>query len=518
FHTKFGIGTGLLFIILNIYFFFTRYQDSKRPNKNIELGFLGSVAAAIFAFLFAFRDNGLVQIIDFLTAVFSSFVAIYFYKFSGHFSFRIPNFISVPLIVIDNFVKSFINLFRHNTWSSQSLENDKTSSLIKGLVIAVPIVASLLFLLVRADPIFGKLTQDIMKNVGERTIVSLVIFIVMFTFGIIKILEKVTEEKVSEIAKGKSHELIVITGSVLFLFAVFISVQFRYLFLGVEERELSQLGITSLTYSEYVRRGFFELLIASTISSGVIVYALKYLHFLTDRQKPLVQIFTAVCTVETGLILLSAVKRVALYADAHGLTRARVFGFVFLIWLAVLLTIFLIRVFKQWRKEKFFTSVLISTFLILLSVNLINIDGLIATKYRPTVNEEIDYYYLTNLSTDAVESWIPAILDSERIISQLEKNAVITPEDNRKLYWAKRPVGKIKERVDYLNKKYEVINQWQSFNLAEYHSFKAIKENKDIFSKIAPLLDKANQLQARVSNSVIQDTQLDRSLQPPLLY
>lgn len=553
-----GIGTALFLISLNIYFFFSRNPD----NSNLNLAVTASVVGSLFAALFVFRSNGIVQLVDLLASVFFSLTSLYLYKYRGRISFYIPSFLLYPVLAIEKSVASIFSLFKGQNWTSEGGESQTTSSVVKGIIIAVPIFAVLFFLLTQADPIFSKLTQNFLTNIGERTIVSLILFMVLMGFGVAKFLEK-TELPIhpSEGGKqahsllGKSHELSIILGSVVILFSFFILVQFRYLFAGVGEGELSQLGINSLTYSEYVRKGFFELLIASTIAILLIIYVFKYLHNLAGNQRSIVQIFSAVLTIETGLLLLSAVKRVFLYGDAHGLTRARVFGFIFLIWLAAILVVFLFRIFKEIKKEWFFTAVVSSTLCALLIVNLVNVDGLIATRYKPTVNKEIDYYYLANLSPDAVEAWEEAIIDSNRIITEVEAVTVIGTEENRKLNWTRMTLHQLKFKIEDLVNKYGTFNEvsnfynyspieqgssieklklaksedeypehikrqrkWQSLNLAEYNAYREIVDKMDNFSQINKLLNRIYNLDNKVTDDVRRNTPMDRSTEPPLLH
>lgn len=527
FHTNLGVGTGFLFLALNLYFFLTR----NRQSKNLNLAYYSSSVAVIFAFLFAFRDNGIVQLVDFGAAMFFSLVAFYFYKYTGSFTYEIPNFILIPIIAIKSAFGGFFGLLRKDTWKTGYVEKDVTSSLIKGFFIAVPLFIVLLIILTQADPIFGKLVGDIVTTIGERLFVSFFVFTALVSFGSAIILEKIQQQKeISPISFGKAHELAVITGSVLFLFAAFIAVQFRYLFFTVAEKELSQLGIASLTYSEYVRKGFFELLIAAVIASGVIMYVLRYLSFFKDRQKRIVQVFSGLLTIETGLLLLSAAKRLFLYADAHGLTRARIFGFVFLIWLAVLLTIFFIRIVREIQKEQFFASIVIITIFVVMLINMVNIDGIIATQYKPTVNNEVDYYYIVSLSADASDAWAPAIEDADRILSQLDNIAQFSTEDNRKLYWAKSTLENVMLHATYLLEKYGDLSgktlsedeiqkrKWESYNMSEYSAYNTIHENNAAFSRITTLLRKATTLQDKASIEVRQNTPIDRSTKPPLMH
>ena len=65
FHTNLGIGTGLLFLALNLYFYLTRDRES----KSIKFAYYSSVVGTIFAFLFALRGNDIVQIANFTTCL-----------------------------------------------------------------------------------------------------------------------------------------------------------------------------------------------------------------------------------------------------------------------------------------------------------------------------------------------------------------------------------------------------------------------------------------------------------------
>jgi hypothetical protein len=514
FQSGFGISAGLFFLILNIYFFLSR--STAAGNQNF--GLLCSVLSITFAFLFSFRANLVVQLTDFLAAGFFSLIALFFYKYPGEVVYRILSFIGIPFLVIEKSLASLLLLLKNKDKNTPE-DKDKYSpnaALLRGVVMTIPIFIILLFLLIQADPIFGKLTENLFKNIGERSIISAVLFTALLGLGLSKFIEKTTNRQELTISPGKSHELSVLTGSIIALFGVFILIQFRYLFFSVGERELGQLGITSLTYSEYVRKGFFELLIAATLSSGIILYIFKFLHHLKGKQKLLLQISSAVFTIETGLLLLSAAKRLALYADAHGLTRARVFGFILLLWLAVILAIFLIRVFKQMKEKEFFAGTALATLMLLALINVINVDGLIAEKYKPTVNGEIDYYYLSNLSADASGVWRESISDAERLVNQLEGLNELNIEDNRKLYWVYSTIKELNFKTGHLEVKYNNL-KWQEFNFSEYTAWREVEKNQTIYNQIPDLLSRIEKLNIKISEEVRRNTRLDRSIDPPFL-
>lgn len=510
YNTIAGLGLGFLLLAVNTFFFLVKTEDS----RNLPLGYVASALSVLFAFLFSFRANEVVEVLNFGAAFVFALLALFFYKLPSGFSYKIPSLLFAPPRLLGESVTGFFRFARGGVVGS-SLDKDSWSALARGFLIAAPIFAVLFFLLGRADPIFAKLTGNLVSTSGERFIVSFIIFSALTGFGFAKVLERLKVEQ-EGVPAGKAHELAVITGSIIVLFAAFILVQFRYLFSSVGERELGELGITSLTYSEYVRRGFFELLAASVLATSVVLYTLRFLHSLQNKQKKLIQAFSAVLTVETGLLLFSAAQRLSLYSDAHGLTRARIFGFIFLVWLAVMLVVFLIRILQEMRARQLFSWSLTPTVAALLFVNLVNVDGLIATTFKPTVNNEIDYFYIASLSEDAYKGWEEALLDSARIIESIEAKENFTPEDSRKLFWAKLTLGELERHANSLLEKYDKGWRWQEYHSAKYEAYKEIKKDA-FYKKVRELLIRASALDMRFPIEIKQQTPIDRSTNPPLV-
>jgi hypothetical protein len=526
YQTPLNLGIGFLFGLLNVYFLIVHDPES----QNISLGVVSSVIATLFAFLFAFRANEVTQVIDLLTALFFSLTALYFYKQPQEFSYKITSLIGAPLSVLGR-TGAGISRFLKGSKPEENHSGSTAGSWFNGLLMATPIFLLLLGLLWMADPIFGKLAGDFFATLGERTVVSLIIFITISVLGLSYFICQNHQEEPSRVS-GNAQELMVVLGSIVVLFTVFLGVQFRYLFTRVSELELHQLGIASLTYSEYVRKGFFELLIVGAISSGVILFILRSLHHIRNGSKIWVQFFSVTVVVETALLLLSAGQRLALYANTHGLTRARIYGFFFLIWLAAILGILLVRVIREFKTGWLFALPLAVTLEILLLLNLANVDGLIAKNFPPTVNKEVDYYYLTNLSVDAKASWIESVNAISDRVNQMESNGKLSEDDYRKLYWDKKTMGQLEKKLQFLKDKYGPMTEinwkekndswlkersWQAFNLSEYNAYQEMSQNKSLFAAVAGLEERMNKLDASTSSQLKTDVYQDRSARPPLV-
>jgi hypothetical protein len=540
FRSQIGIGLGVIFLILNT----TYYLSRDKQAKNTNLGLISAVLSTTFAILISFRNNGVVQFLDFLAASFFSTIALSFFKNPNTFSYFVPSFLSIPLNMVLNYFISLGSLFRtENTEEKKNENKSLIGSVIRGFLMTIPIFIILLFLLVQADPAFNKLVSDLIKDLWQRLIFSVLILIAIYPTLQIKLKEKIDEkiEQSIENFSHKSYELMIITGSLIILFGSFIIVQFQYLFSNVGERELQKLGINSLTYSEYINKGFFELLIVSAIACLILIYNLRHLHKLTGLHETLTQVFTSILTIETFLIILSDFKRIMLYADAHGLTRARIFGFIFLVWLTLILVLFLISILKQLPKKAFFMTSTAMTIIILLSLSIINIDSLIATKFKPTVNNELDYYYISHLSTDASGGWIEAVKESKATIEELSLKKDLNTEEQRRGYWASETLLTLNYRISYLKYKYgseqDLINyltkelnrtpqeiiiteyykakrDWTNFNWSEYQTYRLIKETPTLntLSDYQPKVQSLHQSINKYNNYY----PLDRSTSPPL--
>jgi len=191
------------------------------------------------------------------------------------------------------------------------------------------------------------------------------------------------------------------------LFLVFVIIQFAALFGG--EAFLRHQG---LTYSEYARRGFFELLAVSVITLALIL-GLEYLaRRETRRHHRIFLVGSGLMIVMTIVILASAWLRMQLYEEAYGFTTWRLYPQVFMVWLAGLLAFFLILLLVR-RPRYFATGAMVAAMGFLVTMNVLNPDVFIVRQNlaRYEAGEELDVAYLGSLSEDAVPSLIPLLYE-----------------------------------------------------------------------------------------------------------
>ncbi len=195
----------------------------------------------------------------------------------------------------------------------------------------------------------------------------------------------------------------ILLGSVDLLFALFVIIQFAYFFGG-----RAALEVTNLSYAEYARRGFFELVAVSVLTLGLVLLLDSVTVRRIERHVLIFRVLAVLLVGLTGVLLVSASQRMWLYEEQFGFTTLRVYTHVFMVWLALLFAFFLLALFRA-RQRIFALGVLLVAIGYLGTLNLMNVEQYIAERNieRSAAGYELDFGYLSLFSVDAA----PAILD-----------------------------------------------------------------------------------------------------------
>ncbi|GAB1688503.1 DUF4153 domain-containing protein [Krasilnikovia sp. M28-CT-15] len=183
------------------------------------------------------------------------------------------------------------------------------------------------------------------------------------------------------------------------MFAVFVAVQLAVLFGGATH----VLTTEGLTYSEYARSGFWQLLVVTGLTLLVLAGAARWAPRDSRTDRVLIRAVLGALAALTLVIVASALHRMDLYADMYGLTRLRVLVSLCELWLGVVFVLVLVagvRLRGAWLPR---VAVGAGVFA-LLGLVAANPDGLIADRNvdRFVHSHRIDTWYLSTLSPDAV--------------------------------------------------------------------------------------------------------------------
>jgi len=294
-------------------------------------------------------------------------------------------------------------------------------AVLRGLLLALPVIALLAALLASADPIFSNALGDFLKvfriqNLGEYIFRAIYILIGAYLLmGVyLHAAGPSREEKLIGLEKPWLKpflgwtEAVVVLGCVDVLFAFFVAFQFRYFFGGS-----TNINLAGYTYAEYARRGFGELVAVAVISLLLFVGLSAITHRSPGSQRRVFSGLGLGLVALVGAILVSAFQRLLLYEAAYSFTRLRTYTHVFMVWVGILLlATVLVELFGRLRTFALALALVVVGFAA--SIALLNVDGFIVRENvaraasLPAASEEVelDSGYLVGLSDDAVPALV----------------------------------------------------------------------------------------------------------------
>jgi len=295
----------------------------------------------------------------------------------------------------------------------------------RGLVIATPLVVVFGALFMSADAVFADLVLNVLRIDLELIASHVLLFSVSAWLatgylrgfltgtelpplrvlgqggGLLALVPRRPTLAITEVATALA--------AIDLLFLLFVIVQFRYLFGGDALVQVTP----DLTYAEYARRGFFELVFAVGLVQPVLLAA-DWLLARERRRDDLA--FRGLAGVQIALVLAitaSAFQRLRLYHASYGLTESRFYAMVLLIWIGVMLLWFTATVLRG-RRDPFAFGALASGLATVALLFVINPDAIVArTNVARMASADalvrFDVAYATSLSADAVPDLIDAL-------------------------------------------------------------------------------------------------------------
>lgn len=217
-------------------------------------------------------------------------------------------------------------------WAS-GLTTRRWLPLVRGLLIGLPLALIFAVLFASADPIFRRGLDDLFGwqlDLGSFTGRALFTFacawlaagLLMVAATGIPPFERASLGAAArtplavDAARLGTMEAIIVLAIVDLVIGAFVVLQIAYLFGGQ-----STILAAGMTYSDYARRGFFELVAAACLAGGVVV-ALE--TTVERRTRPYVAALLTLIAL-TAVVLVSAAVRLRLYQDAYGWTELRLY-------------------------------------------------------------------------------------------------------------------------------------------------------------------------------------------------
>lgn len=277
--------------------------------------------------------------------------------------------------------------------SNEKKENRNIGIIIVSIFCAIPLAAIVFALLVSSDAAFEGFIEKIFS--GEtitQTIVSIIfgaIFFIFYFAIIFSIVKKDAKTNVSPAPNGSlpSAAITSFLSVILGIYVLYLVTQLAYFFnafLGILPKDYS--------YSDYARRGFFEMCVICFINLILIIIAKS----VVKKDDNIIPKSTKIVTTAIGafslILTITAISKMFLYMDEHGLTRKRIITSVFMIVMIVILSVTILKIFI--RKLPSVKIIITAVTIIGLIVCYTDIDTTVA-KYNT------EKYLANEITTDA---------------------------------------------------------------------------------------------------------------------
>ena len=293
---------------------------------------------------------------------------------------------------------------------------------VRGIIIALPILAVFASLLAAADAIFGQRLMDLIKVFNLENLPELIfrlVYIVLIGYALAGVVLHAATESKDELLAGEGKpfvpqflgyvESMIVLGSVVILFLIFVVIQFQYFFGGQ-----TNITIDGFTYAEYARRGFGELVAVAFFALLMLLTFSAVTKRETESQRRIFSGLGVTLVVLLLVMLLSAYQRLGLYEAAYGFSRLRTYTHVFLIWIGLLLVVTII--LEVLRRERLFTLALLAASLgFAVTLPVLNVDAFIVNqniqremRAQKDDSLSLDAQYFLGLSDDALPPLVSA--------------------------------------------------------------------------------------------------------------
>ncbi len=410
FHATGFITTGIFIAFITAAIIYLRSKKCEFSHFNKLL----TATLYVFSIVFSITANNFIKTLD---AMFLFIAGAYMVYSVGAGSKTIEKFLPFAMAKAI-FEYPFASFGVQGKITSDTVSDSETGKNIKlmliGLVITIPLTAVVAVLLMSADNGVENMLSglfDGVDNSGFWNIVKELIFALplsMYIFGMFytnthcdedrRLDERSCIEKLFNMRFVSNLVCYTAVTPICLLYVLFFISQAQY-FLSAFTGSLPD----GFTYSDYARRGFFELCAIAVINLAVLCFI--SLHSKkAGREKPLMlKVYSLVLSIFTLILIATALSKMAMYIKEYGLTELRVYTSWFMLLLAA---VFILVIIKQFRFEMKFAKHISIIFTVMFALLCFSRPESLIAKYNIEMYEsgyldELDKDALLDMSDDA---------------------------------------------------------------------------------------------------------------------
>lgn len=461
-----------LFVLLFYVFMYLGTEDQLRPADGFSR-FLAA-AVALLSLTFILFDSAFFRGMNILAVP-----ALVLLHMAYRLDWRRPEWdkLRLPVYAVDHLLPQNLRhwitalelVLKSVTGRLEEKRREALKGVVLGLVIACPLLVVIISLLASADGMFQNMLSGIPDwfaglSLAEgmvRFLWTLIMGLCFFgyVFGFRHPMKGEKESAIETAVWGaeESRDLpkmkkglnpvtaATVLGLVNVVYVLFVAVQFSYLF-GAWEGSLPE----GSTYAEYARRGFGELVMATSLNYLILLASLPSAGRQAGGTGRFNRIMLYLLVGCSCVMLYSAYIRLGLYEEAYGYTVIRFLVHAFMIFLSLLLVLAAVRVgVPRFPLVRCYIVLGLSAYVLM---NFIGMESTITRLNLERYQEsgKLDGDYLLSLSSDAV-------------VRLARFDGVEYPDME----------GRLRIKLELLQ---ENRGGWQEFNISDYRARKALEK------------------------------------------
>ncbi|MBI3793063.1 MAG: DUF4173 domain-containing protein [Gemmatimonadetes bacterium] len=383
------------------------------------------LAGAGFATLFAIRDQGLLAFGNLVASALLIGLAVAVAAPESTLTLVRTRLRDVSRAIVDVAFGVVLGSFRF-VWNDLSTavaiparHRYATTLVVRAGVLAGVVALPVFILLAAGDPVFASLIERIFDlPVDLQRVVNHVVVTLAFAFPMLGLLgagvrplpERTDDD--TRIRRLSRLDVTAVLGTVNVLLAGFVGVQARALFGGREY----VMATTGLTFAAYARHGFFTLVTLGFFALGLLLALHPRLREDSDGAEVTFRRQATALMVLVGIVLASAVTRMALYVTEWGLTLDRLYALGAMGWLGVTFVLYRLTVLGA-APRRFVGGAFAAALATLASMNALDpeVFALRHNLARAAAGADFDVEWAARaLGADAAPDLVAAMVDPEQ--------------------------------------------------------------------------------------------------------
>ena len=335
------------------------------------------------------------------------------------------SFINVFLKTVDGALAKLEVTFKSYIEKITKNKSKNAAYIILGIVISVPLLCIVLPLLSSSDIAFGSLVKSIFKNAG-LLVLSLIIalaicpFVYSFLFSMRK---QSVNDGVSKPSQFKAPNIIfnIVLGAVGVVYCAYAVSQLAYI-----TKAFAFLLPEDFTAAQFARSGFFQMGAISFINFLILAITAMLVKRRAKKIPKSTKALLVFLCLFTIFYISTAIVKMMKYISLYGLTHLRVLTSVFMVMLAIIFVVLLLRLFIS--KIKYAKAVVVVCTLALLSVSAVDTKTVIAeynyNQYK-NGNTRIDIEQIGSLGVSGIPTLIKLTEDENKQVADEATMALV---------------------------------------------------------------------------------------------